>query len=142
MTRAGRVADNACALADAFPAILALRDKPNILPRHDAEVVGDSVAEKCPLLRDGPPEELEEGCPELAEGRVVAVVGHKVVHQPLASLNGIEVGTVWRDEVQHALAPRLIEPVLHFDGVMIARIVEENVDSPFPCMRGFHCRKQ
>ena len=106
------------------------------MPRHDAEVVGDSVAEKCPLLRDRPPEELEEGGPELAEGRVVAVVGHKVVHQPPASLNGIEVGTVWRDEVQHALAPRLVEPVLHFDGVMIARIVEENVDSPFPCRRG------
>src|ERR1700674_1867619 len=73
-----------------FPAILALRDKPKILSRHDAEIIGDSIAEKCPFFREGRSDEGEDSLPELAEGRVVTVVGHEMVHHPPASLDGFE----------------------------------------------------
>src|ERR1700680_5253797 len=83
-----------CEFPVKFPAILALRDKPKILSRHDAEIIGDSIAEKCPFFREGRSDEGEDSLPELAEGRVVPVVGHVMAHQPPASIDGIEVGTV------------------------------------------------
>ena len=95
------------------PAIPALSEDPKTAGGDDPEIVGDSVAKKLPFFRNCPSKELQDGSSELAEARVVPVVGHVAVHHAPASFNGIEVRTVGRDEVQDALASWPFQPVPH-----------------------------
>jgi len=125
-----------------FPAILALRDDPKIAGRDDAEVVSDSVAEELPILRDCRSEEFQDGSPELPEGRVIPIVGHVVMHHTPTSLDRIEVRAIGRDEVQYASASRSFQPVPHDDGVVVACIVQEDMNPPLSRMGNFDVSKQ
>jgi hypothetical protein len=49
----------------------------------------------------------------LVEGFVVSIVGRVLMHEAPASLDRIEVRTIGRDEVQHALTSLSLEPSSH-----------------------------
>ena len=72
---------------------------------------------------------------ELVEGFVVSIVGGVLMHEAPASLDRIEVRTIGRDEVQHALATFSLEPFTHALGMMVAGIVQVDMDPSFLGMR-------
>ena len=82
-------------------------------------------------------EEGQDRRAELVEGFVVSVVGRVLMHEAPASLDRIEVGTIGRDEVQHALATLLLEPFTHALGMMVAGIVQVDMDPSFLGMCNF-----
>src|SRR3974390_1400619 len=125
-----------------FPVILALCDDPKIAGRDDAEVVSDSVAEELPIFRYCRSEELQDGSPEFPEGRVVPVVGDVAMHHAPTSLNRIEVGAIGWDEVEDAFASWSFQPVPHDDCVVVACIVQEDMNPPLCGMRNFDGPKQ
>ena len=53
---------------------------PEVEMRYDAEVVRHLAAEGFPLVRDGFAEELEDSTRELLLRRIVAIMGHALVH--------------------------------------------------------------
>lgn len=114
-----------------FPAIPRLSDNPKIGRWYDAEVVVDSVPEMVPFFGDCLVEEGEDRRAELVEGFVVSIVGCVLMHEAPASLDRIEVRTIGRDEVQHALASLSLEPVTHAPGMMVAGIVQVDMDPSF-----------
>ena len=57
-----------------------------------------------PFLGNCLVEKGEDRRAELVEGFVVSIVGRVLMHEAPASLDRIEVRTIGRDEVQHALA--------------------------------------
>jgi len=93
-----------------------------------AKIVRDSVAEMFPAPGHGVPEEFEDLAAELGEGLVIPVVGDVFVHQAPQPLDGIEMGTIGRKEVQHDLAPGRRKPLFDDVGMMIAGVVDKDVD--------------
>jgi hypothetical protein len=89
-----------------------------------------------------PSEELQDGSPKLPERRVVSVVSHVAVHHPPTSLDRIKVRAIGWDEVQYALASWSFQPVPHDYCVVVARIVQEDMDSSLCWMRDFDGPKQ
>ena len=57
-----------------------LTANPKFLVRYDTEVVRHLAAEGFPLVRDGFAEELEDRTRELLLRRIVAIMGHELVH--------------------------------------------------------------
>ena len=82
-------------------------------------------------------EEGEDRCAELVEGFVVSIMGRVLMHEAPVSLDRIEVWTIGRDEVQHALAPLSLEPFTYALGMMVAGIVQVNMDPSFLGMCSF-----
>ena len=64
-------------------------------------------------------------------------MGRVLMHEAPASLDRIEVRTVGRDEVQYALATLSLEPFTHSLGMMVAGIVQVDVDPSFLGMCSF-----
>src|SRR5258708_16309252 len=91
-----------------FPVILRLGDDPKFVAVDDAEVVGDSIAEAVPVLGNRVFQKFQNCSLELPEGFVVPVMGRVLVHESPTLFDRIEMGTIWRDEVQHGFS------VLHF----------------------------
>ena len=100
-----------------------------------AKIVRDSVAEMFPASGYGVPEELDDLHAELGEGLVILVVGDVFVHQAPQPLDGIEMGTIGRKEVQHDRAPRHRKPLFDDLGMMIAGVVDKDVDEAHRGMR-------
>jgi hypothetical protein len=100
-------------------------------------VFGDVDAEMLPFLGNCLVEEGQDRRAELVEGFVVSVVGRALMHEAPASLDRIEVGTIGRDEVQHALATLPLEPFTHALGMMVAGIVQVDMDPSFLGMCNF-----
>src|SRR5450432_4048882 len=88
-------------------AILRLGDDPKFVAVNDAEVVGDSIAEAVPVLGNRVFQELQNCSLELPEGFVVPVMGRVLVHESPTLFDRIEMGTIWRDEVQHGFSALL-----------------------------------
>src|SRR5271166_6478419 len=105
-----------------------LSENPKIGAMDDAEIVGDSVAKPLPLFGHGMPEELDDLPAELGEGLVVPVVGDVFVHQGPQPFDGIEMGTVGRKEAQNDFAPGLREPLSDDAGLVIAGVVDKDMD--------------
>ena len=82
-------------------------------------------------------EEGQDRRAELLEGFVVSIVGRVLMHEAPASLDRIEVRTIGWDEVQHALASSSLEPVAHAPGMMVAGIVQVDMDPSFLGMCNF-----
>ena len=70
----------------------------------DTEVVGDSIAEAVPVLGNRVFQEFQNCSLELPERFVVPVVGRVLVHESPTLFDRIEMGTIWRDEVQHGFS--------------------------------------
>ena len=87
-----------------FPAIPRLSDDPKLVAVDDAEVVGDSIAEAVPVLGNCVFQEFQNCSLELPERFVVPVVGRVLVHESPTLFDRIEMGTIWRDEVQHGFS--------------------------------------
>ena len=87
-----------------FPVILRLGDDPKFVAVDDAEVVGDSIAEAVPVLGNRVFQEFQNCSLELPEGFVVPVMGRVLVHESPTLFDRIEMGTIWRDEVQHGFS--------------------------------------
>src|SRR6266404_2240813 len=85
-------------------AILQLGDDPKFVAVDDAEVVGDSIAEVVPVLGNRVFQEFQNRSLELPEGFVVPVMGRVLVHESPTLFDRIEMGTIWRDEVQHGFS--------------------------------------
>ena len=66
---------------------------------------------------------------EVAEFGVSPVVGDVLVHHLPQALDWVEVRAVGRHEVQDDAPPWLSQPVLDGSGVMVAGVVEEDVDA-------------
>ena len=56
------------------------------------------------------------------------IMGNPLVHETPKRLNGIEMRRVWRQEVEFYTTSRSIKPWLKQLGMMIARIVEDDVN--------------
>ena len=87
-----------------FPVIPRLSDDPKLVAVDDAEVVGDSIAEAVPVLGNCVFQEFQNCSLELPERFVVPVVGRVLVHESPTLFDRIEMGTIWRDEVQHGFS--------------------------------------
>src|SRR5271155_5140287 len=87
-----------------FPVIPRLSDDPEFVTVNDAEVVGDSIAEAVPVLGNCVFQEFQNCSLELPERFVVPVVGRVLVHESPTLFDRIEVGTIWRDEMQHGFS--------------------------------------
>src|SRR5258706_7394139 len=87
-----------------FLEILQLGDDPKFVAVDDAEVVGDSIAEVVPVLGNRVFQEFQNRSLELPEGFVVPVMGRVLVHESPTLFDRIEMGTIWRDEVQHGFS--------------------------------------
>src|SRR5271165_6767542 len=105
------------------------REDPKILRVDDAEIVGDGRRELVEPARHGFAQEPEYGFGEVAEFGVSPVVGDVLVHHLPQALDRVEVRTVGRHEVQDDAPPRLLQPVLDGSGMMVAGVVEEDVDA-------------
>jgi hypothetical protein len=74
------------------------------------EIVGDSIAEAVPVLGNHVFQEFQD-CPlELAESFVVPVMGRGWCMTGTL-FDRIEMGTMWRDKVQHGVSVLLFWPV-------------------------------
>ena len=87
-------------------------------------------------------EEGEDRRAKLLEGFVVSIVGRVLMHEAPASFDRIEVRTIGRDEVQHALASLSLEPFTHASGMMVAGIVQVDMDPSFLGMCSFNRLEQ
>ncbi len=108
--------------------ILRSRHNPKIVRIDDAEIVGDGIAKLGPVAGNFVAQESERRVGELDAGRIGFVVGDVSVHEAPQPLDRIEVRAIEGNEMQLDPAIRPGEPVLHQLGVMIARIVEKDVD--------------
>src|SRR5208283_1246942 len=109
--------------------IAASREDPKILRVDDAEIVGDGRRELVEPLRHGLAQEAEHDFGEVAEFGVALVVGDVLVHHLPEPFDRVEVRTVGRHEMQDDAPPRLLQPVLDGSGMVVAGVVEENVDA-------------
>jgi hypothetical protein len=66
--------------------------------------------------------------PAIARGLIAVVVCHVLMHGAPEQLDGVEVRTIGRNEVQPDPAARLGQPVLYKRGVVVAGVVEIDVD--------------
>jgi hypothetical protein len=104
------------------------RHNPKILWVDDAKIIGDRVAEAIPVLGDFAAQEIERGVRE-PSACGVAFVGRGVsVDEAPWPLDRVQVRAIGRDEMQRDPAPRPGEPFPHELGVIIARIVENDMD--------------
>ena len=83
------------------------------------------------------PEEFEDLAAELVEGLVIPVVSDVFVHQAPQAFDGIEMGTVGRKEVQHDFALSRRKPLFDDVGLVIAGVVDKDVDEAHRAMRAF-----
>lgn len=90
-----------------------------------------------PFLGNCLVEEGEDRRAKLLEGFVVSIVGRVLMHESPASLDRIEMRTIGRDEVQHALAFLSLEPFTHALGMMVAGIVQVDMNPSFMGMCSF-----
>ena len=119
-----------------------LSENPKIGAVDEAEIVCDSVAETVPVSGHFVSQERDDLSLELAESLVIPVVGDVFVHQGPQPFDGIEMGTVGRKEVQHDFAPGLGKPLFDDVGLVIAGVVDEDVDEAHRGMRAFDLAQQ
>src|SRR5271165_503880 len=112
-----------------LPAIAASREDPKILGVDDAEIVGDGRREFVEPERHGFAQETEHGFGEVAEFGVAPVVGDVLVHHLPKPFDRVEMRAVGRHEMQDDAPPRLLHPILDDFGVVVAGVVEEDVDA-------------
>ena len=62
------------------------------------------IAEVVPVLGNRVFQEFQNRSLELPEGFVVPVMGRVLVHESPTLFDRIEMGTIWRDEVQHGFS--------------------------------------
>src|SRR5258708_6449803 len=101
---------------------------PKILWVDDAKIVGDRIAEVRPVPWNLFTQEPERRVRELSTCGVARVVGDVSVHEAPQPFDRIEMRTIGRDEIQFDPAPRPGKPFLHQLGMMIARVVEKDMD--------------
>ena len=100
-----------------------------VLPgRNCPEIIRDSIPELFPILRQGCFKELCDCFREFFIGVIMSIMGNPLVHETPKRLNGIEMRRVWRQEVEFYTTSRSIKPWLKQLGMMIARIVEDDVN--------------
>jgi hypothetical protein len=104
-------------------------EDPKILWVDDTEIVGDGRRELVEPARHGFAQESKHGFGEVAEFGVSPVVGDVLVHHLPQALDWVEVRAVGRHEVQDDAPPWLLQPVLDGSGMMVAGVVEEDVDA-------------
>ena len=119
-----------------FPRRLRLSDNPKIGAMDHAEIVRDSVAEALPVSGHFVSQEGDDRSAKRAEGLEVAVVSDVFVHQGPQPFDGIEMGTVGGKEMQHDFAPGRRKPLFDDVGLVIAGVVDEDVDEAHRAMRG------
>ena len=81
-------------------------------------------------------QEAEDSVAEGAVSGVALVMCNGLMHRAPQSLNRVEMRTIGWDEVKNDAAPRLIKPLPHHLGVVIAGVVEEDMDQTH---RRVHC---
>ena len=104
------------------------RHDPKILSVDDAEIVGDRIAEVRPVPWNGFTQKTKRRIGELGAGCIAFVVRDVSVHEAPQPLDRIEMRTIGRDEMQLDPAAGSSKPFLHELGVMIARVVEKDMD--------------
>ena len=110
------------------PYYASLPHNPKILWGYDAKIVGDRIAEVRPVPWNLFTQEPERRVRELSTCGVARVVGDVSVHEAPQPFNRIEMRTIGRDEMQFDPAPRPGKPFLHQFGMMIACVVEKDMD--------------
>ena len=90
--------------------------------------IRDSIQELFPILRQGCFKELCDCFREFFIGVIMSFMGNPLVHETPKRLNGIEMRRVWRQEVEFYTTSRSIKPWLKQLGMMIAHIVEDDVN--------------
>jgi len=108
--------------------IVVLRDGPRILWIDDAEVVGDGRRELREFLRHGFPQEGEHRLGVIAEFCETIAVRDVFVHHEPEPFDWVEMRTVGRHEVQDDLPSGHFQPLLDEPGVVVAGVVEVDVD--------------
>ncbi len=103
-------------------------DCPVFLERYNAEAIRDSVAELAPIVWQGFPEEPQNGLRELIERGVVVIMGDPFVHDAPETFDWVEMWGIGRQKVQLHPPLRAFKPWLEYLGVMIAGIVQEDMD--------------
>ena len=98
------------------------------LEGDDTEVVGDGVAECAPFVREGIAEEVENSLGELVERCIVPIVGDPFVHDAPQALNRVEMWGICRQKRQLHPPFRAVQPWLEYLGMVIARIVDKDMD--------------
>ncbi len=68
-------------------------------------------------------QESGHGVTKFIESSVTSVVGNVSVHQPPQALDGVQMRTISRDEVEFDPPPRLGQPVADQFGVMVTGVV-------------------
>ena len=96
----------------------------------DPEVVGDGFRDRLPFVGQRFVEECEDRFGELAEVRMEAVVRHVAVHDAPQTLDGVQVRRIGWQEVQPDAAPRPLQERLERLRVMVAGVVQEDMDHP------------
>src|SRR3981081_2965045 len=91
-------------IAETIAAVPRLGDNPKFVAVDDAEVVGDSIAAAVPVLGNCLFQAFQNCSCELPERFVVPVMGRVFVHESPTLFDRIEMGTIWRDEVQHGFS--------------------------------------
>ena len=109
-------------------AIPSSRQNPKILWIDDAEVVRDRIAPLAQFCGTFSRKEAEHFPGELPRCGVAFVMRHMLVHHAPQPLDGVQMRTVGRDEVQLDPAARLGQPLLHKLGVMVPGVVQVNMD--------------
>ena len=105
----------------------------------DAEVVCDRIAELGPSFGNFLAQEGQNGVGELAIVSPGSVVGEMLVHDAPQPLDRVQMRAVVGDEVQADSSAGLREPLLNENGVVIARIVKEDVDQDPRRVSAFDC---
>jgi len=104
------------------------RHDPKILWVDDAEIVGDRIAKVRPVPGNCFTQETKRRIGELGASCIAFVVRDVSVHEAPEPLDRIEMRTIGRDEMQLDPAAGPGEPLLHQLGMMIARVVEKDMD--------------
>ena len=98
------------------------------LERYDAEVVGDGVAEFGPFCWQACAEEVENCLGELVGRCIVPIVCDPIVHDAPKALDRVKMrGICWQEMQLHPVL-WAVEPWLKYLGMMIAGIVDKDMD--------------
>src|SRR5580693_9499791 len=105
----------------------------------DAEVVCDRIAEIRPAFWNLVAQERQDGVGKLTKMAPGPVVSEWLVHDAPQPLYRVQMWTVAGDEVQLDPSAGLRKPLLNENGVVVARIVQEDVDQRHLRISGFDC---
>jgi hypothetical protein len=122
--------------------ILRSVDYPKICWVDNPEIIGYLVAESAPFSGHLCAHEVQDGDGEIFDCLVSSVVGYVPMHQSPEPFDWVEVRAVGRDEVQFDAASWPCEPFLHQSGVMVAGIIEKQMNEPLAGMHVLNGNQQ